>query len=156
MPTKAALDSIAICRNAFSYLERPVWERGPNYRQVLFDSLSEDIEFSLASPEYTYLWGGTRHGLAEVMSLYNDSPWAAVVQNLGYQSVPEFFANDEGTRVVMLASEGLKILKTGVTVPKRDFAQVMDVHNGKITRVHIMQDHTEWNEAYAPPDSRQP
>ncbi len=154
MPTQAAMESIAICRKAFSYLERPVWERGPNYRQVLFDSLSPDIEFSLASPEYTYLWGGTRHGLSEVMALYNDSPWAEVVENLGYQSEPEFFANDEGTRVVMLASEGLRILKTGVVVPKRDFAQVMDVQDGKITRVHIMQDHTEWNEAYAAPGSR--
>ncbi len=156
MPTEASLASIRLCKNAFSYLERPVWERGPNYRQVLFDSLSEDIEYSIASPDYTYLWGGTRRGLAAVMSLYNESPWAEVVQNLGYQSVPEFFANDEGTKVIMLASEGLKILKTGVEVPKRDFALVMDVHDGKITRMKIIQDHTEWNEAYAPPEARQP
>lgn len=143
-----AAKSIDIARRAMSYLDLPKAEREPGYQEVYFDSLSPDVELRFAVPEDTYLWGEPRRGKEAVRSFFKDTPWHELLEARGFQSPPEYFANEDGSRVVLVATEGWKVLKTGAEVERCEFAQVMDIQDGLITRIVVIQDQSEWNDAY--------
>lgn len=143
-----AAKSIAIARRAMSYLDLPRDQRAPGYQEVYFDSLSPDVELKFAVPADMYLWGEVRKGKDAVRAFFNETPWHEIMEARGFQSPPEYFANEDGTRIVMIATEGWKLLKTGAEVESCEFAQVMDIKDGLITRIVVIQDQSDWNDAY--------
>ncbi len=148
MPETPASKSIAIARRAMSYLELPRDQRAPGYQEVYFDSLSDDVELRFAVPGDMFLWGEVRRGKGAVRAFFNETPWHEIMEARGFQSEPEYLANEDGSRVVMLATEGWKLIKTGTEVESCEFAQVMDIQNGLITRILVIQDQSDWTYAY--------
>src|SRR4051812_46492434 len=115
-----AAANIALAKHAMAYLNLPRAERAPNYQDAYFDALADDVEFSLAVPPDTYIWGEALRGREAVKALFDETPWSELMEARGVQSEPEFFASEDGSRVVMIAQEGWKILKTGVEVNHRE------------------------------------
>jgi ketosteroid isomerase-like protein len=96
--------------------------------QPLIDHLAEDVVFKATIPDGTPISGEFRGKQAVVDHLVR----LGDILEFRQERPREFFGN--GERVVFLGTESVEIKKSGITVPESEYATVLDVHDGLITR----------------------
>jgi ketosteroid isomerase-like protein len=126
------MDNIALAR---SIMESDDW-------QSLIDHLSDHVVFKATIPEGTPISGEFRGRRAMVDHLTNLRDLLEFRQEQPLQ----YFGN--GRRVVVLGEESVEVKKSGVTVPQSEYATVLDLHDGLITRFLVIQDLSAVVDAY--------
>jgi ketosteroid isomerase-like protein len=126
------MDNIALAR---SIMESDDW-------QSLIDHLSDHVVFKATIPEGTPISGEFRGRRAMVDHLTNLGDLLEFRQEQPLQ----YFGN--GRRVVVLGEESVEVKKSGVTVPQSEYATVLDLHDGLITRFLVIQDLSAVVDAY--------
>jgi ketosteroid isomerase-like protein len=126
------MDNIALAR---SIMESDDW-------QSLIDHLSDDVVFKATIPDGTPISGEFRGKQAMVDHLINLGDLLEFRQEQPLQ----YFGN--GRRVVVLGEESVEVKKSGVTVPQSEYATVLDLHDGLITRFLVIQDLSAVVDAY--------
>jgi ketosteroid isomerase-like protein len=128
----ATQDNIAFVK---SVLETEDWRR-------LIDRLADDVVFKVTIPEGTPVSGEFRGKQAVVEHLTNLGDLLEFRQ----EKPLEYYGN--GERVVVLGQETVEIKKSGVTVPRSEYTDVLDFREGLITRFLIIQDMSAFVDAY--------
>lgn len=146
----SADDNIALAKKAWSHLINRTYGEDPRDRSNdeevggLFEFLDDDVVWKFSVPVDTPIYGGEFHGKEALKELRKGDHGSLDVG--GLDGPPEFFGN--GNRVVMLMTENYTIRKNGVKVSHKECAIVMDFDDGRITRVVVIQDQSEWNAAH--------
>ncbi len=128
----ATQDNIAFVK---SVLETEDWPR-------LIDRLADDVVFKVTIPEGTPVSGEFRGKQAVVEHLMNLGDLLEFRQ----EKPLEYYGN--GERVVVLGQETVEVKKSGVTVPRSEYADVLDFREGLITGFLIIQDMSAFVDAY--------
>ena len=131
-PREDPVDHTSLVRSLF---ESDDW-------QPLIDHLAEDVVFKATIPNGTPISGEFRGKQAVVDHLVR----LGDILEFRQERPREFFGN--GERVVFLGTETVEIKKSGVTVPKSEYATVLDFHDGLIARFLVIQDLTAVVDAY--------
>lgn len=126
------MDNIALMQ---SILEHEDWQR-------LIDHLADDVVFKVTIPHRTPIRGEIRGKQAVADHLMNLGSLLEFRQERPLQ----YFG--DGDRVVVLGRETYEVKKTGVAVGGSEYADVIDFRDGLITRFLIIQDLSEFVEAY--------
>jgi ketosteroid isomerase-like protein len=100
------------------------------------------VVFKATIPEGTPISGEFRGKRAMVDHLTNLGDLLEFRQEQPLQ----YFGN--GRRVVVLGGESVEVKKSGVTVPQSEYATVLDLHDGLITRFLVIQDLSAVVDAY--------
>ena len=128
----ATQENIAFAR---SVLETEDWPR-------LIDRLADDVVFKVTIPDGTPVSGEFRGKQAVVEHLLN----LGNLLEFRQEKPLEFFGN--GERVVVLGQETVEIKKNGATVPHSEYATVLDIREGLVTRFLVVQDMSSFVDAY--------
>ena len=126
------MDNISLAR---SLLESDDW-------QALIDHLADDVVFKATIPEGTPISGERRGKGAVVEHLTN----LGDILEFRLEEPQEYFGR--GDRVVVLGKESVEVKASGITVPHSEYATVLDIRNGLITRFLVIQDLTAVVDAY--------
>lgn len=110
--------------------------------QPLLDHLAEDVVFKVTIPEGTPISGEFR-GRPAVTEHFERLPELLAFE----QERPMDFLG-AGDRVVVLGRESFEIKKNGATVTGSEYADVLDFHDGLITRFLVIQDLSAVVDAY--------
>jgi ketosteroid isomerase-like protein len=110
--------------------------------QPLLDHLAEDIVFKVTIPDGTPISGEFR-GKPAVTEHFELLPELLEFR----QERPMDFLG-AGDRVVVLGCESFEIKKNGVTVTGSEYADVLDLRDGLITRFLVIQDLSAVVDAY--------
>jgi ketosteroid isomerase-like protein len=110
--------------------------------QPLIDHLADDVVFKATIPDGTPISGEFRGKQAVVDHLVR----LGDILEFRQERPREFFGH--GERVVFLGKESVEIKKSGVTVPDSEYATVLDLHDGLITRLLVIQDLSAVVDAY--------
>jgi ketosteroid isomerase-like protein len=110
--------------------------------QPLLDHLADDVVFKVTVPEGTPISGEFR-GRQAVTEHFER---VGGLLEFRQEEPMEFFG--DGERVVVLGKESVEIKRSGVTVPGSEYADVLDFHDGLITRFLVIQDMSRFAEAY--------
>jgi ketosteroid isomerase-like protein len=110
--------------------------------QPLLDHLADDVVFKVTVPEGTPISGEFR-GRQAVTEHFER---VGGLLEFRQEEPMEFFG--DGERVVVLGKESVEIKRSGVTVPGSEYADVLDFHDGLITRFLVIQDMSKFAEAY--------
>jgi ketosteroid isomerase-like protein len=111
-------------------LLRRIWdpiERGESDMQPFFDALADDVAFELPV--------GELHGRQAVIDYFNNG--SALMEFHPFELPLEYFG--AGDRVVQLGEETFEVKKSGIT-HHAAWAWVFDVHDGRITRILVIED----------------
>ncbi len=126
------MDNVALTQ---SLMESEDW-------QPLVDRLADDVVFQVTIPEGTPISGELRGKQAMVDHLMNLGDLLEFRQ----ETPLEYYGN--GERVVVLGQETVEVKKSGVTVPRSEYATVLDFREGLITRFLVIQDMSAFVDAY--------
>ena len=110
--------------------------------QPLIDHLADDVVFNVTIPDGTPISAEIRGKKGVVGHLRNLGEFLEFRQ----EQPPQFFGN--GERVVVLGKESFEIKKTGATVTGSEYATVVDLDDGVITRFLVIQDMSGFVDAY--------
>ena len=104
--------------------------------QPLLDRLADDVVFRVTIPEGTPISGEFR-GKPAVVEHFDQLPRLLEFEQ---EEPMEFFGN--GARVVVIGRETVTVKKSGTRISGSDYADVLDFHDGLITRFLVIQDLT--------------
>lgn len=138
-------DIVSLAKKAWSHVDAKADERNERHLQNFFDHLSEDVVFRVSCPKGTPIYGEPFQGKQAVID-YFTKQGPQIIDSNDMEKPPEFVGS--GNRVVILGSETFRIKKSGVTVRNKEFAIVNDFRDGLITRVVIIEDLSEFLDAY--------
>jgi ketosteroid isomerase-like protein len=122
-------------------------DRQQQHRDVL-DAFTEDVVCRVVCRDDTPVFGGERRGRQAVVDFFA-TDYAKAKEHNSLDRPAEFVAG--GDRVVMLGAEGYTVTKSGAVVHNKEFAFVMDFRDGRIARLLLIEDLSEWNDAYRHP-----
>ncbi|HEX4815735.1 MAG TPA: nuclear transport factor 2 family protein, partial [Nonomuraea sp.] len=112
--------------------------------QPFFDSLADDVVMSATIPAGTPISGEFR-GKQAVLDYFMDPD--AIAEFQPFEKPLEYFTNENQDRVIILGEETFRFKKTG-HVAQTAYAWVQDFRDGKVTRIHVIEDLSSFVDAY--------
>lgn len=138
-------ENIALVKSAWSQADVRIRDRQVADSHAMIDALADDAVFQVACPPDTPIFGPGFHG-KEAIARYFTSENRTFQTDAWLERPMEFLANED--KVVALLAESYVLSDPAVTIRDKEVAIVHEIRDGKITRITLITDMSEFVDAF--------
>lgn len=134
--------NVETARKAMNHLLNLTYES-----RQFFDMLADDVIFEVACPEDAPIYGRKIEGKkAAVRYFSSGSP--EQISEVSFERPLEYIADADSERVVVLGAESYTLKQLGERIGPCEFAIILDLHKGLITRYFHIEDMSQFVQAF--------